>query len=195
MDDSFLHIRDDERLGAVDTIVAAFAADPVERSGSTPTSEVYARWFPPFAASSGGKAFDERTAWRLGDLSAVALWLPPGVEPDGDAIGGLLAESVDLEQARGHLRHPRADGRPVTRPIRTGTCAWLAVTPEHQGSGLGGHLLRCCLEVVDETQLPAYLETPNPRTVPFYERHGFQVVGVAQVGACPPLTLMLRVAG
>ena len=52
--------------------------------------------------------------------------------------------------------------------------------------------MRCCLEIVDESGFPAYLETPNPRTVPFYERAGFAVTGVAGTGACPPVTLMQR---
>jgi hypothetical protein len=51
-----------------------------------------------------------------------------------------------------------------------------------------------CLEVVDASQLPAYLETPNPRTISFYARHGFEVTGVAQSGSCPPVTSMLRPA-
>lgn len=51
-----------------------------------------------------------------------------------------------------------------------------------------------CLGIVDASRRPAYLETPNPRTVPFYERHGFEVVGVAQAGACPPVTFMSRPA-
>jgi hypothetical protein len=52
--------------------------------------------------------------------------------------------------------------------------------------------MRNCLEIVDESGLAAYLETPNPRTVPFYERAGFSVTTVAQAGACPPITLMQR---
>jgi hypothetical protein len=46
--------------------------------------------------------------------------------------------------------------------------------------------------MVDASHLPAYLETPNPRTVPFYERHGFEVTAVSQAGTCPPVTSMLR---
>ena len=52
--------------------------------------------------------------------------------------------------------------------------------------------MRHCLKIVDAGGLPAYLETPNPRTVPFYQRAGFSVTGVAQAGACPPITLMQR---
>ncbi len=69
---------------------------------------------------------------------------------------------------------------------------WLAVPPALQGGGLGSSLLAECLADIDASGLPAYLETPNPRTVPLYERHGFAVTGVAQVGESPPITLMLR---
>jgi ribosomal protein S18 acetylase RimI-like enzyme len=69
---------------------------------------------------------------------------------------------------------------------------WLGVRPTMQGGGLGGRLLTHCLTKVDADHVPAFLETPNPRTVSFYERHGFEVTAVAQAGACPPVTLMLR---
>jgi hypothetical protein len=54
--------------------------------------------------------------------------------------------------------------------------------------------MRACLEVIDDSHLPVYLETPNPRTVAFYERHGFTVTGDARSGTCPPMTFMQRPA-
>jgi hypothetical protein len=51
-----------------------------------------------------------------------------------------------------------------------------------------------CLDVVDRTHQPAYLESSNPRNVPFYERHGFEITGEARAGTCPPVTFMLRAA-
>jgi GNAT superfamily N-acetyltransferase len=69
---------------------------------------------------------------------------------------------------------------------------WLGVDPDRQGMGFGGELLRRCLEIVDADRLPAFLETPNPRTIPFYERHGFRTIGAARAGNCPPVTSMLR---
>jgi hypothetical protein len=45
---------------------------------------------------------------------------------------------------------------------------------------------------VDAHQLPAYLETPNPRNITFYERHGFEVTGRAIAGEFPPVTFMMR---
>ena len=70
----------------------------------------------------------------------------------------------------------------------------IVVDAPRQDAGLGGRLLARGLARVDADHLPAYLETPNPRTVPFYERHGFEVVGTSQAGECPPMTSMLRAA-
>jgi hypothetical protein len=71
---------------------------------------------------------------------------------------------------------------------------WFGVHAGSQGQGLGGQLMDHCLRVVDQGHLPAYLESPNPRNVSFYERHGFVVAGVAEAGACPPIVFMLREA-
>ena len=38
----------------------------------------------------------------------------------------------------------------------------------------------------------AYLESSNPRNVPFYQRHGFETTHVVQVGSSPTFTLMTR---
>src|SRR5262249_60171209 len=75
------------------TLVLAFAADPVER-WLYPEPQQYLSHFPRFLAAFGGRAFAQRTVWRLGEFAAVALWLPPGTEADGDAITSLLAETV-----------------------------------------------------------------------------------------------------
>jgi GNAT superfamily N-acetyltransferase len=182
-----------DKPAAVATVVAAFATDPVER-WLWPEADAYAASFPGFVAAFGGDgALGHQTAWGAQDVSAVALWLPPGVEPVEEAIVDLLTESVSaqkhddlfsvLEQmAAIHPRDPHW------------YLPWLAVTPERQGHGLGGQLLEHSLAIVDADELPAFLETPNPRSVPLYERHGFEVVGTPQAGSCPPMTSMLRPA-
>jgi hypothetical protein len=50
------------------------------------------------------------------------------------------------------------------------------------------HALRRC----DREGLPAYLESSNPRNIPLYQRHGFEVLGTIQLDASPPITPMLR---
>jgi GNAT superfamily N-acetyltransferase len=186
----FSTVKASGRANVVSTIVSAFADDPVER-WLWPDAAQYVAHFPAFVEAFAGRAFEHATVWALGEFSAVALWLAPGSEPDGDAIIRVLSETVSADK--------HADTFAVLEQMSKDHPAfphwylpWLAVEGGAQGEGLGGELLRRCLAQVDESRLPAFLETPNPRTVPFYERHGFHVTAVAQVGACPPMTLMLR---
>ena len=72
--------------------------------------------------------------------------------------------------------------------------ALLRVDPSQQGLGLGSRLLETGLRTADADHLPAYLETPNPHAVAFYERQGFVVSGRAQAGTCPPIVSMVRKA-
>jgi ribosomal protein S18 acetylase RimI-like enzyme len=180
------------RSAAIATVVSAFAADPVER-WLYPADEEYERHFPEFAGAFGGRAFEGGTAWGLEGTAAVALWLAPGTEPDEDAVGAVLAGSVaeekheELFAVLGQMSEVHPSGPHWYLP-------WLAVDPDRQGDGLGGALLRQCLAIVDESGLPAFLETPNPRNVGFYERHGFEIVGVTDSPSCPPVTSMLRAA-
>lgn len=177
---------------AVAVIVAAFENDPVER-WMFPDLEHYRRDFPAFVVAFGGEALRHGTAWELDDFAAVALWLPPGAQADGEAIGRIFENRVaaekheDLAAVAGQMEdlHP---GDPHWY------LPWLAVEPARRGRGLGSTLLAECLARVDADGLPAYLETPNPRTIPLYERHGFEVTGEAVAGSCPPVTSMLRPA-
>ena len=173
---------------AVATIVVAFADDPVER-WLYPEEAVYLAHFPRFVTAFAGVA----VVSAVEDCAAVAMWLPPGSEPDGDAIGAVFTETVD--PAKHEDTFAVAEQMDAAHPrFPHWYLPWLAVRPERQGAGLGAALLREGLERVDADGLPAYLETPNPRTIPLYERHGFAVTAVAQAGECPPVTCMLRTA-
>ena len=52
----------------------------------------------------------------------------------------------------------------------------LAVDPEAQSRGLGAALLRHGLRRADASERPVALETFAARAVPFYHRHGFEVL-------------------
>ena len=189
-DVSFARVPKADQAEALATLVSAFTYDPVER-WLYPESQQYFTHFPEFLKAFGGKAFDEQTVWGLGECSAVALWLPPGVEPDGDAIMNVLTTSVSPAQ-HGDL-FSVLDQMAAAHPVYPHWyLPWFGVKEALQGKGLGGQLMEPCLNIVDASHLPAYLETPNPRTIPFYERHGFQVTGEARAGACPPLAFMVR---
>lgn len=181
-----------DRAGAIATVVAAFAADPVER-WLWSEADLYETCFPDFVEAFGGQAFEHNSAWGLADAGAVALWLPPGVESDEEAVVGVLSETVPREKHDDLFS--ALEQMAVAHPTYPHWyLPWLAVTPALQGHGLGGRLLEHCIAIVDVDRLPAFLETPNPRTVPLYERHGFTVIATAQSGGCPPITSMLRPA-
>jgi ribosomal protein S18 acetylase RimI-like enzyme len=187
---AFTLVRDRERQRALDVLVTAFTADPVIR-WMYPEANRYLTHFPSFLTAFGGNAFTANTVWKLGDFSAVALWFPPHVEPDGDAVAAVMTETMaphqheDFGGLLGQMdgSHPR---------FPHWYLPWFGVDGAQQGKGLGGELLKQCLEIIDKDQLPAYLESPNPRNISFYERHGFDVTGVSQAGACPPVYSMLR---
>jgi hypothetical protein len=94
---SFLAVGESDQERVFATLVLAFAADPVER-WLYPEARQYLSHFPGFLAAFGGPAFAEQTVWSLGEFSAVPLWLPPGTEPDGDAIITLLTGTVAAEK-------------------------------------------------------------------------------------------------
>jgi ribosomal protein S18 acetylase RimI-like enzyme len=185
-------VDEQEQQRVIATVVAAFISDPVERWLWSDAC-TYLSHFPAFVAAFGLSAFVADTVCVLEDFAAVALWMPPGTEPDGDGIAAVLRDTVPADR--------QADAFAVLEQMdRTHPDAphwylpWLAVDPARQGRGLGSRLLACSLARVDADELPAYLETPNPRTVAFYERHGFAVIGTSQAGACPPIISMLRAA-
>jgi GNAT superfamily N-acetyltransferase len=171
-------------------LLSAFRADPVER-WLYPDEKDYDEHFPKFMAAFGGEAFAHDTVWRLDDFAAVAMWLPPDAVSDGDEIVRVLMTTVD--QSRHSDTMVAIEQMDVAHPhFPHWYLPWFGVDAKLQGIGLGGILMAACLQSIDGTGLPAYLETPNPCTIRFYERHGFMVTGSTRTADCPPITLMLR---
>lgn len=179
-----------DRARALSTIVSAFVRDPVER-WLFPDPEQYEARFPEFVGAFAGEAFERQTVWVLGGFRAVALWLGPGVTADEAAIVAVLTEAVAPEKHDDMFSVLELMDR-AHPEFAHWYLPWLGVELGAQGCGLGGLLLEHGLRMVDESHLPAYLETPNPRTVRFYERRGFEVSAESQAGACPPVISMLR---
>ena len=180
----------EERFQTLATLLSAFRADPVER-WLYPEEKDYDEYFPKFLAAFGGEAFAHGTVWRSDDFAAVAMWLPAGAEPDGDEIVRVLMTTVD--QARHSDTMAAIQQMDAAHPrYPHWYLPWLGVDAKVQGTGLGSTLMARSLEAVDDSGLPAYLETPNPLTIPFYERHGFRVTGLTRTEDCPTITFMLR---
>lgn len=174
----------------IDVLVLAFSSDPAVR-WLYPDPHQYLAYFSAFVEAFAGKAFEEATAYRTGDYAGAALWLPPGVQPDEEAILQVLENTISPEDLARALPvfeqmaefHPREPHWYL--PL-------IGVDPAHQGQGIGSALLRHALARCDRDHLPAYLESSNARNVPLYERHGFVVLGEIQTADSPPLYPMRR---
>lgn len=69
----------------------------------------------------------------------------------------------------------------------------LGTRQDLQGKGIGSAVIAHVLDRCDEEGLPAYLESSNPRNIPFYARHGFEVTREIDVGkGAPTVTAMWR---
>jgi ribosomal protein S18 acetylase RimI-like enzyme len=179
---------DEER--AIATITMAFSNDPVIR-WALPDANRYLTYWPQLVRASGGAAFANGTADSIDACGGVALWLPPGVGPDEDAMGAVTAEAVpaaDQQEVFGFM-----DQMGAFHPAES---HWylplIGVDTTKQGRGYGSVLLRHALERCDRDGLPAYLEATSPLNKPLYQRHGFEEVGVIQAGSSPPMWPMQR---
>jgi len=69
---------------------------------------------------------------------------------------------------------------------------FIGVDPYRQNEGLGSILMRHAHVLFDREGTLAYLESTNPRNIPFYQRHGYRLLGTIQIGIGPPISPMLR---
>jgi hypothetical protein len=81
---------------AIGTVVLAFSADPVAR-WFYPDPHQYLMHFPSFVRAFGGKAFGHNGAYYVDGYMGAALWLPPDVHPDENALIPLLRRTIAQE--------------------------------------------------------------------------------------------------
>jgi GNAT superfamily N-acetyltransferase len=138
-------------------------------------------------------------SWTTDDGGAAALWVPPGepelqsddeaqVEPLLRELLGPRGEDVIALLERFDAKHPH--DRPHYYLSLLGT------HPGHRGSGKGMGLLAENLALLDELDMPAYLESSNRANDHRYARLGFTEIGeFAAPGGQPTLACMWREPG
>jgi GNAT superfamily N-acetyltransferase len=118
--------------------------------------------------------------WMTDDGGAAALWIPPGetelsdedeasVEPLLRELIGSHADDVLTLLDSFDSNHPRH--------TRHYYLSLLGTHPDHRGHGKGMGLLAANLAHIDDTGMPAYLESSNRANDHRYERLGFVQVG------------------
>jgi ribosomal protein S18 acetylase RimI-like enzyme len=175
---------------AIATVVLAFSADPVAR-WFYPDPHQYLLHLPNFVRAFAGKAIEHNSAYHVDGYQGAALWLPPDVHPDEDALVVLVQRTIPEENQQEIVAFiEQMDSYHPVEPH------WylpmIGVDPGKQGRGYGSALLKYSLELCDRDGKLAYLEASSTKSIPLYERHGFELVGTIQVGKSPPLFPMLR---
>jgi GNAT superfamily N-acetyltransferase len=173
--------------GSISTILFTDVVDStgiVPRLGDERAMTLAAR---KFALGS----FEHGTAYVSPDFCGTALWLPPGVHPNGEALEGVFRDTAssehldDLLATFERMGHSHPEEPHWYLPM-------IGVEPRAHGRGLGAELMGHAVARCDHEGALAYLESSNPRNISLYLRHGFEVMGEIRIGAAPLVTPMLR---
>jgi GNAT superfamily N-acetyltransferase len=127
--------------------------------------------------------------------SSAAIWSPPDVPmftaEEGAAFADSLAPHLGdrFETVMGGLR---SIGEQHPHDVPHFYLFAIGTEPIVQGHGHGGKLLHHVLDRCDEQNLPAYLESSNPKNDAFYEHHGFRARGHVTLPDGPTVNLMWR---
>jgi ribosomal protein S18 acetylase RimI-like enzyme len=174
----------------IDALKLAFAADPATR-WVWPDPQKYLLYFDRFVKAFGGKAFAHKSAHYVENYSGAALWLPPNIHPDVDSLLALVQSSgSDDAKKYGHKVFEKMGSYYPKEPH------WylplLGIDPLYHRKGLGSALMHYAQVSLDQDSVSVYLESSNPNNIPFYERHGFELLGRIQENSSPPIFLMVR---
>jgi GNAT superfamily N-acetyltransferase len=132
--------------------------------------------------------------WEVGDAVGAAAWISPSfAEAYWQELNG-WTDGIVSHAPDGGRRHLMQWAWIETHyPDEQ---MWfldsIAVDPAQQGSGVGSSLIRHGLRSVDESRLPAFLETARPHLVGYYERFGFTVVDEGDVPEGGPHVWFMR---
>jgi ribosomal protein S18 acetylase RimI-like enzyme len=163
----------------VDILVEAFYDDPTWRWVFPDPLRRRAQQAVLWRALAEG-AVRYPSVWLSAGDTATAVWIPPdGIELSEVQEAALIATLSDMLSDEGprvfavmeafNLAHPHHEPHYVLSLLGTAAA--------HRGHGYGLRLLEETLTVVDDADMPAYLEASNPINVALYERYGFELFG------------------
>lgn len=159
-------------------LARAFRSDPVHR-WILPSELDWALASDAFFAMVARDLLRHESVYTTGSRAGAALWAPPYPAPS--TRGQRIAMALRWYGALG--RRAREVGEQLARIERAHPLephwylAVLGTDPRHRGRGVGSALLAPILARCDADRVPAYLESSKRENVPFYERHGFRVLG------------------
>ncbi len=181
---------DIDALGAL--LSVAFTIDPFVR-WILPQASDYEKANYAYARINAASSIPYNACHIIGDCQGMALWRPPGICPDFDAI----TREVDIYTAN-VVRDEFARLREACAQFEPTEPHWhlslIAIDPFYMGMNLGSQLLRYGLQRCDQQGSAVYLESTNHRNLTFYQRHGFRLLSEVSLPGMPRRYPMLRPA-
>ncbi|GMH57865.1 hypothetical protein TrST_g5891 [Triparma strigata] len=170
---------------AADTLMEAFRADPIFRGVMVDDAD-YNSMAPIMFGSFSGLLMSAYgtvdVVEQNGAAVAVAQWEPAAMSLNAGlrmlvAIPKLCwamgyKKSVMMLKMFAVLESKRHELGGNAHHLMT-----LGTNPEQQGKGMGSILIKKGIARATELGVPCYLESSNPKNIPFYLRHGFVEVG------------------
>jgi len=174
-------------------LARAFRADPFHR-WVFPNERAWARGSQRSFAWAMAGELDHGTVFTDEGLRGAAIWRDPG--RNSPSFWEQLQTGLPMLPLLG-VRSPLvlagmrrlADAHPKRRH---GYLSILGTDPDQQGQGIGSALLHTLIDRCARTAAAAYLEASRPENVPYYERHGFEVIGELQLPRGPTVWRMLH---
>jgi GNAT superfamily N-acetyltransferase len=187
-----------DRAKLADSLASAFAEDPLfawmAGGGTKATLEPKMRiFFDAFLKIDLARS--DHLIFTDEDRTGAAIWKHPNKwkMPTGDIVRTfptmIRAFGTKIPRILGALTaiekvHPKEEHY------------YLEVLGTHQdkqSKGVGTAVITHTLDRCDAEGMPAYLESSNPRNIPFYARHGFETTGEIVCGkGAPTVTAMWR---
>ncbi|MFO0689866.1 MAG: GNAT family N-acetyltransferase [Myxococcota bacterium] len=188
--------RPEEHRSVCDVLGRAFADDPVAEY-LFPDPATRAERYAGFAGIAITAFASAAVVTTEPELRCGAIWQAPTHATLGPlrqlrllaSLVGLTRSGFGRAARLGELmsrHHPRE---------RHWYLAVLGTDPSAQRRGLASAVLQPVLERADRERLPAYLESSKAANIPFYNKHGFEVVDELRVPDGPSLWPMIRRTG
>jgi ribosomal protein S18 acetylase RimI-like enzyme len=185
----------DDLEGMAEALSLAFHDDPVMQwlFGDQPPRPM--RWTRPFFTVEGRRHLRHDSVYTADGHAGAAYWDPPGNWKS--SLGSILrlapvmVRGIGLRSAKalqGLGRMEKAHGEHPDHHY----LAVLGTRPDRQGEGIGSALMAPVLATCDTEGRGAYLESSKESNIPFYRRHGFEVVGEVAFPTGPTIWPMWR---
>ena len=187
---------DTDRPRVADALASAFSEDPLFGWIAGPKAPLQPRMRILFdALLKQNLRKPDHLVFVSDDGTGAAVWQPVGkwkVPP----VDLLRSAPAMLRAFRGRMPAMVGALSAIERVHPTEPHYYLEVLgtrKDQQSKGVGSGVIGHVLEQADREGLPAYLESSNPRNIPFYARHGFEVREEVSCGkGAPVATTMWR---